>query len=230
MENVKNQSIYKRIFKKFVYSILEVDKVCGFLGKDVVVGVSGGLDSLSLYTFLKEYYKLRKFEGRVYGVNVVLGKGDLKPVRFDDVINIFPERKDFDNFNCSLCARLRKIEVFKFCEGRGIKFVAFGHIANDYAENFIWNALYHKRLESMPLCRNYFNGKFFVVRPFAFVFKKDILRYANLMVLKDIEIKCELKNRVRQDVREFLNKMETDEVSVYKNLLEIIKENKFYGE
>ncbi len=230
MVKTKKDRDFKRLFQKLTMSVLEVDRVCNFLGKDIVVGVSGGLDSLSLYTFLKEYYEVRGFKGRVYGVNVVLGKGDIKPLNFEDVISINPERKDYHNFNCSLCSRLRKIEIFRFCEERGIRFIALGHIANDFAENFLWNAMYHKRLESMPLCRNYFNGKFFVIRPFAFVFKKDILKFAKAKGLKDIENKCELKNKVRQDVREFLKKMDTKEVSVYKNLMEIIKTYNFYGE
>lgn len=230
MENFKKDRKYKKLFQKLTASVLEVDKVCNFLGKDIVVGVSGGLDSLSLYTFLKEYYKVRGFQGRVYGVNVVLGKGNIKPVKFEDVITLYPEKKEYENFNCSLCSRLRKVEIFRFCEEKGVKFIVLGHIANDFAENFLWNAMYHKRLESMPVCRNYFNGKFFVIRPFAYVFKEDILKFAKAKGLKDIENKCRLKNKVRQEVREFLKKMDTREVSVYRNLMEIIKTHGFYGE
>ena len=230
MENFKKDRKYKKLFQKLTASVLEVDKVCNFLGKDIVMGVSGGLDSLSLYTFLKEYYKVRGFQGRVYGVNVVLGKGNIKPVKFEDVITLYPEKKEYENFNCSLCSRLRKVEIFRFCEEKGIKFIALGHIANDFAENFLWNAMYHKRLESMPVCRNYFNGKFFIIRPFAYVFKEDILKFAKAKGLKDIENKCRLKNKVRQEVREFLKKMDTREVSVYRNLMEIIKIHGFYGE
>ena len=230
MENFKKDRNYKKLFQKLTASVLEVDKVCNFLGKDIVVGVSGGFDSLSLYTFLKEYYKVRGFQGRVYGVNVVLGKGNIKPVKFEDVITLYPEKKEYENFNCSLCSRLRKVEIFRFCEEKGVKFIALGHIANDFAENFLWNAMYHKRLESMPVCRNYFNGKFFVIRPFAYVFKEDILKFAKAKGLKDIENKCRLKNKVRQEVRGFLKKMDTREVSVYRNLMEIIKTHGFYGE
>ncbi len=230
MKEGKTDRDYKKLFQKLTYSVLEVNKDCNFLGEDIVVGVSGGLDSLSLYSFLKEYYKVRGYKGKVYGVNVVLGKGDIKPVKFEGVINLFPEKREYRDFNCSLCSRIRKMEIFSFCEKMSVKYVAFGHIANDYAENFLWNAMYHKRLESMPLCRNYFNGRFFLVRPFAFVFKKDILKFARIKGLEDIENKCELKNKVRQEVRDFLEKMETDEVSVYKNIVEIIKKNGFYGE
>ncbi len=230
MVKTKKDRDFKRLFQKLTMSVLEVDKVCNFLGQDIAVGVSGGLDSLSLYTFLKEYYEVRGFQGRVYGVNVVLGKGNVKPVKFEDVITLYPEKKEFENFNCSLCSRLRKVEIFKFCEEKGIKFIALGHIANDFAENFLWNAMYHKRLESMPVCRNYFSGKFFVIRPFAYVFKEDILKFAKAKGLKDIENKCRLKNKVRQEVRGFLNKMDTREVSVYRNLMEIIKTYGFYGE
>ncbi len=228
-DNSKDRQ-YKRLFQRLTYSVLEVNKICNFLGKDLVVGVSGGLDSLSLYTFLKEYYKARGFKGRVYGVNVVLGKGKLFPVKLDDVVNIYPPVENFEDFNCSFCSRKRKIELFSFCEERGIRFIALGHIANDFAENFVWNAMYHKRLESMSIVRNYFNGKFFIVRPFAFVFKEEILKFARLNGLKDIQIKCELKNKLRQDVRDFLKKMDTKEVSVYKNLFDIITKNQFYGE
>ncbi|GEM_PF-3451947 len=221
---------YRKLFQRLTYSVLRVNENCDFLGKDIAVGVSGGLDSLSLYTFLKEFYKVRGFKGRVYGVNVVLGKGEIMPVDFEGIVNIYPERKDFEDFNCSLCSRVRKIEIFNFCEKKGIKYVALGHIANDFAENFIWNAMYHKRLESMALCRNYFSGRFFVVRPFAFVFKEEILRFARLKGLKDMQIKCELKNKIRQDVRDFLRKMDTKEVSVYRNLFKIIEKNQFFGE
>jgi len=230
MDDLRKKKGYKKLFQKITASVLKANSFCDFLGKDIVVGVSGGIDSLSLFTFLKDYYELRKFKGRVYGVNVVLGKGDVKPVKFDGVINLFPDFEPDADFNCSLCARNRKMEIFKFCEEKGVKFVALGHIANDFAENFLWNVMYHKRLESMPVCRNYFNGKFFVVRPFAFVFKNDVKAFARFHGLKDMENKCELKNVVRDNVRDFLKQNETKEVSVYRNLMDVIEKNNFWGE
>ena len=159
MVKVKRDGEYKRLFQKLTWSVLKVDEICGFLGEDVAVGVSGGLDSLSLFVFLKEYYRVRGFKGRVYGVNVVLGKGDAVPVEFEDVINLYPEIREYEKFNCSLCSRIRKMTIFDFREKKKVKYIALGHIADDYAENFLWNLMYHKRLESMPLCRNYFNGR-----------------------------------------------------------------------
>ena len=229
---VKNavRNLEKKLFQLFTVSVLKVNQQIPFLGEDIVVGVSGGIDSLSLYSFLKEYYAARKFKGKVYGVNVSVGKGKVKPLDFPGVINIPPAPYSDGDLNCSLCARLRKMAIFKFCEERNIKYVAFAHIADDFAESLLWNMIYHKRLESMAIVRNYFNGKFFVLRPFAFVGKKDIEKWAKLKGINDLEHKCEIENFVRDDVRKFLVSLEEKGVLAYRNLLDLIEKNGFWGE
>ncbi len=220
----------KKLFQLFTVSVLKVNRLKPFLGEDIAVGVSGGIDSLSLFTFLKEYYEVRGFKGKVYGVNVSVGRGKVKPLDFPGIINIPSPPYTDDKLTCSLCARLRKMAIFKFCEEKNVKHVAFAHIADDFAESFLWNAIYHKRLESMAIVRNYFKGKFFVLRPFAFVFKSEIEKWARLKGLRDLEHKCEIDNFVRDDVRKFLVSLEDKGIFAYRNLLDLIEKGGFWGE
>ncbi|KAA0258155.1 hypothetical protein FHQ18_07110 [Deferribacter autotrophicus] len=222
--------IFKKIKERLIGSILKVNKTVSFIGNDLVVGVSGGVDSWVLWKVMEEYYKKNEISAKIYPVHVGIS-GDIKTkLALENVINVEVDKEIHFPIDCYQCSRVRREYIFKFCKEKGIKYILFAHHADDFAERFLWNLFYYKKLESLPICRSYFEGMFTIVRPFHFVNKKDIEKYARIMGYEDIEHKCSVKNSVSNIVSKISKEIGLNIIDVVGNINYIIEKYKIYGE
>ncbi|MGA1863275.1 hypothetical protein OWM07_10380 [Deferribacter thermophilus] len=219
--------MYKKIEKRLIGSLLKTDEKYPFLGKDLIVGISGGIDSGVLYHLLREYYKNNNFSGKIYPVHVGIS-GDLK-TNLPDVINVEVKEDISFPIDCYLCSRIRRKYIFQFAKEVGCKYVLFAHHADDFAERFLWNLFFQKKLESLPIKRDYF-GEVTVLRPFFYIQKNDIKKYAKKYGITDNEHKCSVKNMVTGFVKRVSKQVGINYIELVGNINYIIENYKIYGE
>jgi len=157
-------------------------------GDRILVGLSGGKDSLSLLTILKERqpripikYKLfavcvdSGFEG---GLSEALaaycdGNGFKLIVEHTDYGILAHSSTNREN-PCFLCSRLRRKRLFEIADELGCNKLALGHNKDDIIETLFLNMCYSGEISTMVPSQSFFQGRFTVIRPLAFA-DEDII-------------------------------------------------------
>ena len=160
-------------------------------GDRVAVAISGGKDSLSLLTLL--HLRQQRVPQR-YHVVAIHVQGDARgpecPVhpelpawleaqgyRFVVEPLDLPPNEPLP-LPCHRCTWNRRKTVFDAADRLGCNVVAYAHNADDLAQTTLLNLFYGGRLETMAPSADYFEGRFHLVRPLAFVPEKDLVYFA----------------------------------------------------
>ncbi|OGP60281.1 MAG: tRNA 2-thiocytidine(32) synthetase TtcA [Deltaproteobacteria bacterium RBG_13_49_15] len=161
-------------------------------GDRIAVALSGGKDSLSLLWVLKERQSRVPIHYELTAVYVDPGfKGgfgeDLKvycrkngiPLYVDmtnhGIIGHSPENRENP---CFLCSRLRRKRIFEIAEKLNCNKVALGHTKDDIIETLFLNICYAGEISTMIPNQSFFQGKFTLIRPLAFVDEEITRRFA----------------------------------------------------
>lgn len=148
-------------------------------GDKVLIGVSGGKDSLALALALslRRRWLPITYELKALLINWVeqpISPEDLERIRvFFDALEIELEvasepirPESFKGvFNCYLCSRNRRRILFTAADRDGIGTVALGHHLDDLVETAMINLFFRGRFETMRPVQPFFDGKIRLIRP-----------------------------------------------------------------
>src|SRR5262245_32135974 len=129
----------------------------------VVVGVSGGKDSLTLLHALVAHRRHAPFSYDVIAVTIEQGKFKraIESLRLlveglgvewvlrDDARTLRLVR-DGVNHGCDVCSRHRRHSLYRLAGELGATVLALGHTADDCAESLLRNVLFNGRIASLP--------------------------------------------------------------------------------
>ncbi len=161
-------------------------------GDRILVGISGGKDSLTLLWYLMERLRRIPITYQLFPVYVDPGfpggfAHDLNLwaasqnicLRIDYTDNglVAHSRENLEN-PCFLCARRRRRRLFEIAEELACNKIAFGHHKDDIIETFFINICYTGVMGTMCPMQSVFNGRFHIIRPMAFVDEDRISRFA----------------------------------------------------
>ncbi len=202
-------------------------------GDRIMVGVSGGKDSLTLLTLLSERAKRVPIHYELLAVHVDLG--------FDsggaDMLKEFFEAKKIayhiestriaelangpDNREnpCFLCSWERRKRVFSLAQRFGCNKVAFGHHKDDIIETLLLNIFYSAQISTMLPVQTLFNGKITLIRPLALLEERKVERFAKEMGLPYFPCGCPASGRSkRRKVKELISGLEKENRKVKGNI------------
>ena len=197
-------------------------------GDRILVGVSGGKDSLVLLYGLT---LLRRFIGidyQVIGVTIDMGftngKMDFSPVaefcKAHDIEYrtvktqiaeiVFDVRKE--DSPCSLCARMRRGALHDAANELGCNKVALGHNFDDAVETFIMNLFTEGRIGCFAPSTYLTNKKVTVIRPLSLAPEKEVRRAARRNELPIVQSVCPADGHTnREKTKDFLAEMERND-------------------
>ena len=208
-------------------------------GDKILVGLSGGKDSLALVHSLKHMQRHAPFDFEFEACTVKYGMPDehydflsrhcetygIKHTVYDT--NIYEISHDTIRENSSFCSyfsRMRRGALYTFAERGGFNKVALGHHLDDMAESFFMNMFYNGTMRALaPI---YKTGRgFHLIRPLIQVRERQLRDFAienNLQVIGDEACPAMLKDvkmpHARASTKAWLAQMEKENKDIFKML------------
>ena len=204
----------------------------------VLVGVSGGMDSMALLDLLNTpMIHVPPFslvavhidpgfdpDGAGCGIiarylnaggyDAVLEKSDIGPLSHSEYNRKNP---------CFLCSRLRRKRIFEIAAERGCKKIAFAHHRDDIIETLLINLFYGREISTMVPDQSIFGGKLHIIRPLAYIREGLVKKYAKERGFPVIENGCPTsRTSKRRCVKNLLNEMEKENPRVRDNIWKAI--------
>jgi len=186
----KLNSTYKRLRRAMGQAIGQYQMIED--GDRIVVGLSGGKDSLTLLWLLNERLGRIPIDYALFPVYIDPG---FKP-DFADELSIYLKTDGHDlivdhtDFGpvahsainrenpCFLCSRRRRQRLFEIADELGCRKVALGHNQDDLIETLFINICYAGEIATMMPWQSFFKGAMTIIRPLAHAPEKDIQRFA----------------------------------------------------
>jgi tRNA 2-thiocytidine biosynthesis protein TtcA len=191
-------------------------------GDRILVGVSGGKDSLALFHLLKERLKRVPVHYDLLAVHIDLGFGSgradiLKDyfekegltyhIEFTDIGKRANSSVNREN-PCFLCAWERRKKLFQLASRFKYNKVALGHHKDDIIETLLINIFYSGEISTMLPLQSMFNGKMTIIRPLSLVEEKKIERFAKAKGLPFGPSGCPSSGKTKRgEVKEIIGRL-----------------------
>jgi tRNA 2-thiocytidine biosynthesis protein TtcA len=188
-------------------------------GDHILVGVSGGKDSMSLLWLLRERLERLPIKYRITAAHVNPGfdSSSAEKMRaffiehgFDHVIiqgDFGPRAHSAENREnpCFFCAMHRRKALFELASGMGCNKIALGHHKDDMIETFFLNILYGGSVSTMLPVQDLFKGRLRIIRPFYLLEEDLIKRYCAAMKWTAVDLGCPTAgNSKREEIKNML--------------------------
>lgn len=239
MKNLIAQKTIARVrrkFGKFVHQheLLKENDV-------IVIGLSGGKDSLALADLLAYKRRQLKFNFRLNAVHVTtVGIGYVADTDFivqfckDRNINFeliksevaLSEQK---KATCVGCSRARRNALFQYAQAEKATKLALGHHKTDAVETLLLNMLHQSNISSLPEKLDLFHGRLSLIRPLLTLTDSELADYAKAAQFRQMHKECPFSNSTnRHKIRTLISELNQDfphaEHNLFKSMQNIYPE------
>ena len=191
-------------------------------GDHVLVGLSGGKDSLALVELLGRRAQIHVPRFKVTAVHVRVKQRDYHSdvsyleefcararvpliVRDTEIGEVKGKEKD----PCFLCSWYRRKVLFEVAQDLGCNKIALGHHKDDLVETLVLNLVFQGSVATIPPLLQMEKMPIQMIRPLCLIEEKDLIRYAELSDYQKQTKLCPLeKASSRADVKELIKHLE----------------------
>lgn len=160
-------------------------------GDKIVVGLSGGKDSIVLVSALKEFQRFSPARFELEAVTIDIGFSDVDQTEVERTVDYLkkidvPYHREktqiaeivFDvrgeSNPCSLCAKMRRGALNNYINSVGANVLALGHSADDVAETLLMSMCFEGRLSTFQPVSFMDRSKVRLIRPLIYIDEKYI--------------------------------------------------------
>jgi len=181
----------------------------------VLVGVSGGVDSMTLLHLLTERSSYLEPDFKIIAVYVDLGfKNTKKHWRtLENFFNnlgveyrIIPTQiskiafaSEATKNPCFICSHYRRKKIYETAHELSCNKIAYGHHKDDIIETLLMNILYSRKIESMNPVQEVFKGNIYIIRPLTYVYEHMIKKFSKENQFPVLESGCPVDGYTRRD-------------------------------
>lgn len=158
-------------------------------GDKILIGISGGKDSLALTELLANRAKIFAPKFSVVAVHIVMEnigyQSDIEylkefcnscGVEFHVLTTSFDLSSDRRKSPCFLCSWYRRKAMFDFAKEMGCNKIALGHHRDDIIATFIMNMAFQGSISTMPPLLKMDKFDMEIIRPLSLIAEEDILQ------------------------------------------------------
>jgi tRNA(Ile)-lysidine synthase TilS/MesJ len=209
-------------------------------GDRILLGVSGGKDSLSLLHILRHLqgYAPVRFDLAVLTVDPQIPGFDPEPltIYYDSlgvpwhyerqpILDQAKAHMDGDSF-CAYCSRMKRGIMYRLCRERGYGVLALAQHLDDLAESLLLSLFHGGQFRTMKA--HYLNdaGDVRIIRPLAYCRERqtaDFAQKANLPVVADSCPACFSAPTRREHMKALLAREEVNHPPLFTNILHAIR-------
>ncbi len=219
-EQLQSAKLFKKICRKIGTTMRDHSLISE--GDHLLVGLSGGKDSMILPEALAERlravpfdYKLSAAHIEATGIGYEINRGKLQS--FCDSLDIplhyrtiEPDLvQDPSKTACFICSWNRRKELFTLTRELNCNKLALGHHRNDAIETLLMNMIYHGSISSLPYSLKMFEGRIQLIRPMMDLDERMLDEYAGLNNLVKVEKSCPHEDSTqRENIAQLLRQVE----------------------
>jgi len=180
----------------------------------IVVGVSGGKDSMALLDILDNRRQALKIPYKIVAVHIQLTEVpyhtdatylkhfcEARHIQFElisDETKIIKKDKQ----PCFYCSWNRRKLLFKYTGQNNFQKIALGHHKDDLIETLMMNMIQHGELSAFPVKLAMFDNQFTLIRPLIYTSDKELQRYIDIIGYKPLPYDCSYaKNNQRESYK-----------------------------
>ncbi len=159
---MKRAQLSKKLIKQVARTNVEFELIRP--GDKIVVGLSGGKDSLTLVHALKHIQRVAPYDFTFKAVTILYGMGENYDflrrhceeygIEYDtyetQIFEIAKEKIRQNSSYCSFFSRMRRGALYTYAMEKGFNKLALGHHLDDAIESFFMNMFYNGTMRSMP--------------------------------------------------------------------------------
>ena len=216
----EEDKLMRRIEKRFSKGVVQYGLIEE--GDKILVGLSGGKDSLALLELLARRSRIYKPRFSVVAAHVVMTnipyESDIEYLRrFAEELNVpfvhyetsFDLSSDTRKSPCFLCSWNRRKALFTVAKEHGCNKIALGHHMDDILETLLMNMTFQGAVSTMPprLVMRKFDMT--IIRPMCLVHVSDLVELAVLRGYRKQIKNCPYeKDSFRSDIKRILHELE----------------------
>ena len=215
-----------KVIREVLAALRRADQTYNLInhGDKIVIGLSGGKDSVALTYALSLYQKFSHTDFIIQPVTLDLGFDGFDPsglktfceslglnlivVDSREVYQILLKQKELQSLEhlpCSICSRMKKAAINKVANDLGFNKVAFAHHADDAIETLMMNAIYGSRIATFSPKMHLEKANIDFIRPLLLCHEKQIQKLIKEENLPVFDSHCPAdKTTTREEVKQFL--------------------------
>ena len=213
----KRKKQFEKISRKVGKTLQEYSMIGS--GDRVLVGLSGGKDSMIMLEALAHRKKHLPFDFDLFAVHIAATSIGYKmdtsyleqfcdglnvPLRLEEIevdLGVDPKKAP-----CFICSWTRRKRIFETSKELGCSKVALGHHKDDAIQTLLLNMIYHGSISSLPQKLSMFDGRIRLIRPLLMIPEKELTYYATLSEFKKQEKSCPYEGSTKREEMKVLIK------------------------
>jgi tRNA 2-thiocytidine biosynthesis protein TtcA len=181
-------------------------------GDHLLIGLSGGKDSLCLFELLarrqhifKPKFTLDAIHVRMSNIDYETDTGYLENFARQWGVKLHVRTTSFDASTdkrkspCFLCSWNRRKQMFELAQQLGCNKIALGHHMDDIIHTTLMNEIFQGRFATMPVSLRLAKMPLTIIRPLCLEHEADIQAYADLRHYKKQMRLCPYDNATQRD-------------------------------
>lgn len=209
-------------------------------GDRVLLGLSGGKDSLTLLHILHYFQKVAPIDFQFGAITVDPMAGDFDPspmipylaelgvdyyYQREPIMEMAKQHMGKPSY-CSFCSRIKRGIIYRTARDHGYNVIALAQHLDDLAESFLMSAFHGGKLKTMKAHYVNDDGDLRIIRPLVYARERQTRDFAmknQLPIIADSCPACFSMPTQRQHMKELLAAEEASNQTLFKSLLSAMK-------
>ena len=209
-------------------------------GDRILLGLSGGKDSLTLLHILHHFQKVAPIDFDIGAVTVDPMAGDFDPspmipylaelgvdyhYQREPIMEMARKHMGKPSY-CSFCSRIKRGIIYRTARDNNYNVIALAQHLDDLAESFLMSAFHGGKLKTMKAHYTNDDGDLRVIRPLVYVrerLTRDFADSSELPIIPDSCPACFAMPTQRQHMKELLAREEAGNKLLFKSLLSTMR-------